>query len=99
MSESTNKSVGGRRAVADARGIRRNRTDAEHYQGRAGVIESGVWPRATSPGIAVGLCSSDPGVEAGASESALHDFLEWIEALNQADLGGVEPLLTNGAGI
>jgi hypothetical protein len=99
MSESTNKPVGGRRAVANVCGIRRNRTDAEQDEGRAGVIESGVWPRATPPGITVNLCSSDPGVSAGASGSALHDFLEWIEALNQAALRGVEPLRTSGAGI
>jgi hypothetical protein len=99
MSESTNKPVGGRRAVAGARGIRRNLTDAGLDQGQAGGIASGVWPPATSPGIAVNLCSSDPGVAAGASGSALHDFLEWMEALNQADLRGVGPLLTSGAGI
>ena len=99
MSGSTKKPVGDRRAVADARGIRRDATDAEHHDPQAGVIESGVWPRGTSPGITVTLFSSDLGVAASASGSALHDVLEKIEALKQTALRGVEPLLTNGAGI
>jgi hypothetical protein len=99
MSECTKKPVGDRRAVADARGIRRHTTDAEHPEVQAGVMESGVWPRGTSPGITVTLFSSDLGVAASASGSALHDVLEKIEALKQAALRGVEPLLINGAGI
>jgi hypothetical protein len=99
MSESTKKPVGDRRAVADARGLWRNLTDAEHDEGQASILASGVWPRGTSPGITVNLCSSDLGVGASASGSALHDFLERIEALKQTALRGVEPLLTNGAGI
>ena len=99
MSESTEKPVGDRRAVADARGIRRNLTDAEHDEGQAGIVESGVWPGATSPGITVNLCSSDLGVAASASGSALHDVLEQIEALQQTARRGVAPLLTNGAAI
>jgi hypothetical protein len=98
MSGSTNKPVGDRRAVADARGIRRDTTDAEHHEAQAGVIESGVWPRATSPGITVHLCSSDVGVVLSASGSTLHDVLEKIEALKQTALRAVEPRLTNGAG-
>jgi hypothetical protein len=42
MSESTKKPVGDRRAVADARGIRRNLPNAEHDEGQAGIVESGV---------------------------------------------------------
>jgi hypothetical protein len=91
--------VGDRRAVADAPGIWRNLTDAEHDEGQAAISESGLWPRRTSPGITVNLCSSDRGVEASASGSDLHDFLEKIEALKQTALRAVEPLLTNGAGI
>jgi hypothetical protein len=50
MSESTKKpGVGDHRAVADSPGIRRNATDAEHEEGQAGIIESGVWPQGTSP--------------------------------------------------
>jgi hypothetical protein len=52
MSESTNKSVGHRRTVADAPGIRRNLAD---------ILEAGIWARRTSPGSTVNLCSSDPG--------------------------------------
>ena len=99
MSESTKKPVGDRRAVADARGIRRNTTDAEHHEAQAGVIDSGVWSRATSPGMTVILGWSDLGVAASASGSALHDVLEKIEALKKTALRGVGPLLTNGAGI
>jgi hypothetical protein len=103
MSESTKKPGGDRRAVADARGIRRNLTDAEHDESQAGIIESSVWPRGTAPGITINLCSSDLGFEASAVGPALHDILEKIEerieALTQTVLGGVEPLLTNGAGI
>jgi hypothetical protein len=99
MSESTKRPVGDRRAVADARGIRRNRTDAGHEEGRAGIIESGVWPRGTAPASTVNRCSSDLGVAASASGSAVHDVLGKIEALKQTALRGVEPLLTNGAGI
>ena len=98
MSESTKRPVGDRRAVADARGIRRDATDAEHHDPQAGVIESGVWPRGTSPGITVHLCSSDLGVVVSASGSTLHDVLEKIEALKQTALHAVEPRLTNGAG-
>jgi hypothetical protein len=57
MSESTKKPVGDRRAVADARGIRRNLTDAGHDEGQAGIIESGDWLWATPPGITVNDCS------------------------------------------
>ena len=99
MSESTKKPVGDRRAVADARGIRRDTTDAEHHEAQAGVMESGVWPRRTSPAITVTLFSSGLGVAASASGSALHDVLEKIEALKPAALRGAEPLLINGAGI
>jgi hypothetical protein len=91
--------VGDRRAVADARGIRRNTNDAEHHEAQAGIVGSGVWPRGTSPGISATRCSSDLGVAACASGSALHDVLEKIEALKQTALRGVQPLLTNGAGI
>jgi hypothetical protein len=97
MSENTKKPVGDRRAVADARGICRNTTDAEHAECQAASMESGVWPRATAPGMTVNLCSSDLG--ARASGPALHDVLEKIETLKQTALRGVEPLLSNGAGI
>jgi hypothetical protein len=99
MSESTKKPVGDRRAVADARGIQRNTTDAEHDEFQVGLIDSGDWLWATSRGITLNLCSSDLGVAASASGSALHDFLEQIEALNHTALRGVELLLTDGAGI
>jgi hypothetical protein len=99
MSQSTNKPVGDRRAVADSRGIQHNATDAEHDEFQVGLIDSGDWLWATSRGIPVNLCSSAPGVEANASGSALHDVLEKIEALNRTALCGVEPLLTGGAGI
>jgi hypothetical protein len=42
MSESTNKPVGDRRAVAHSRGIRGNTTNAEQHQAQAAIIESGV---------------------------------------------------------
>jgi hypothetical protein len=99
MSENTTKPLGDRRAVADARGLRGNTTDAEHPEAQVGVMESGVWPRAIAPGSTVNLCSSDVSVATSASGSALHDVLEKIEALKQTALRGVEPLLTNGAGI
>jgi hypothetical protein len=99
MSESKKKPVGDRRAVAEARGNRRNTTDAEHHEAQAGVTESGVWQRGTTPGITVNLCSSELGVVASASGSALHDVLEMIEALKQTGLRRVKPFLTNGAGI
>jgi hypothetical protein len=99
MSENTEKPVGDRRAVADARGIRRNTTDAGRHEAQDEVIVSGVWYRATSLGITANLCSSDLGVAASASGSALHDGLEKFDALKQTALRGVEPLLTNGAGI
>ena len=98
MSEST-KPVGDRRASAASRGIWRNIIDAEHDEGQAGNIESGVWPRGTSPGITVNLCSSDLAVEASASGSDHHEVLEKIEALKQIALRCVEPLLADGAGI
>jgi hypothetical protein len=99
MSDSTKKPVGDRRAVAHSRGIRRNTTHAEHHEAQAGVIESGVWRRGTSPGITVNLCSSELGVAASASGSDRHDVREKIEALKQNALRGVEPILTDGAGI
>ena len=98
MSEST-KPVGDRRAVVPSRGNWRNIIDAGHREGQAGNIEPGVWPRGTSLGITVNLCSSDLGVAASASGSALHDGLEKFDALKQTALRGVEPLLTDGAGI
>jgi hypothetical protein len=81
MSESTKKPMGDRRAVADARGIRRNTINAEHPEAQAGVTKSGIWPRATAPDSTVNLCSSDVSVAASASGSALHDVLEKIETL------------------
>jgi hypothetical protein len=99
MSESPNKPVDDRRAVADARGIRGNLPGAEHDEGQAGTIESGVWPPGTSAGITVSPCSSDLGFEASAIGSALREVQEKIEALKQTALRCVEPLLTNGAGI
>jgi hypothetical protein len=99
MSVSTKKPVGDRRAVADTRVIWRNLTDTEHEEGQAGILESGVWPRATAPSITVHRCSSDLSFAVSASGSALHDVLEQIEALKQTAVRGVEPLLTNGAGI
>jgi hypothetical protein len=98
MSESAKKPGGDRRAVADARGSRRNLPDAEHAEGQAGVIESAVWPRATAPGITGHLCWSDLGVVASASGSARHAVLAKIEALPQTALRSVAPLLTTGAG-
>jgi hypothetical protein len=98
MSEST-KPVGDRRAVVPSRGNWRNIIDAGHREGQAGNIEPGVWPRGTSLGITVNLCSSDVAVEASASGSDHHEVLEKIEALKQIALRCVEPLLTDGAGI
>ena len=98
MSESTKKPVGDRRAVADARGLWRNLTDAEHDEGQASILASGVWPPGTSAGITVSPCSSDLGFEASAIGSALHELQEQIEALKQTALRAVEPRLTNGAG-
>jgi hypothetical protein len=99
MSESTKKPVGDRRAAAHPRGLWHNITEAEHDEGQAGIIESGVWPRGTSPGITANLCSSDLGVAASASGSDHYDVLEKIEAFKQTVLRYVEPLLTDGAGI
>ena len=48
--------------------------------------------------MTVNLCSSDLGVAASPTGSALHDVLEKIEALKQTALRAVEPRLTNGAG-
>jgi hypothetical protein len=99
MCESAKNPYSSRRAVADSRGIRRNLTGAGHDEGQAGIIESGVWPRGTSPGLAVDLHASDLDVEASASGSDRHDVLEKIEALEQTALRGVEPILSDGAGI
>jgi len=62
-------------------------------------IGSGAWTRGTSPGITVNLCSSELGVEASASGSDQRDVLDKIEALKPTALCGVEPILTDGAGI
>jgi hypothetical protein len=72
---------------------------AEHHETQAGIIESGVWPRGTSPGITVNLCSSDLGVPASVSGSDQHAVLEKIEALKQTALRGLGPFLIDGAGI
>jgi hypothetical protein len=84
MSESTKKPVADRRAAAHSRGIWPSTTDAEHPKAQAGIIESGVWPRGTSPGSTVNVCSSDWGVAASARGSDQHDL---------------EPLRTDGADI
>jgi hypothetical protein len=67
---------------------------------RAGAHSRGIWRNTADPEHHEAQTSIiESGVEARLSGSALHDVLEKIEALKQTALRGVEPILTDGAGI
>jgi hypothetical protein len=93
MSESTKKPVADRRAVGYAPGIRRNITDPEHPAALRRAFGHGEHRLVLRSTFARQTWASVP-ARAGRLCST-----SWIEAIKQTTLRGVEPLLTNSAGI